>query len=320
VILPQEKPSWWYEPIFCGWGTQFALAVRDGGHAPDYARQALYEGWLETLAQHDVLPGVVVIDDKWQATYGDNQVDCERWPDLPGFVAAQHADGKKVLLWLKAWDPEEVPHDECITNAAGFPVAVDPSNPAYEQRLRAAVRRMLGREGYDADGFKIDFTARIPSGPGMRIHGDVWGLELMKLYLGIIYDEAKKTKPDALIMTHTPHPYLADVIDMIRLNDTLEMRRLHDPTFGRHVGEVMTQRARIAAIACPDAIIDTDNWPMRDRAAWREYVRLQPELGVPSLYFVSHLDLTGEPLEAGDYQLLRETWARYRSRRLEQVQ
>lgn len=309
----RSTPRWWREPIYCGWGTQCYQAAIDRGFAPNYARQSLYETWLANLAQHGVVPGTVVIDDKWQATYGDNAADETRWPDLRGFVDRQRAAGKHVLLWLKAWDFEGVPIEECVTNAAGDPIAVDPSNPAYEQRLRASVRHMLSADGYNADGFKIDFTARIPGGPGMRTHGDVWGLELMKLWLGIVYDEAKRAKPDSLVITHTPHPYLADVLDMLRLNDTLELQRLDDPRIGSDIGGVMAQRARIAAIACPDALIDTDDWPVRDRAAWRAYTRLQPELGVPALYFVSHIDRTQEPLEAEDYALLRDTWTRYRA-------
>ncbi|MDP9310631.1 MAG: hypothetical protein M3R24_07035 [Chloroflexota bacterium] len=307
------RPAWWYEPIYCGWGTQCYHAAIAGGRAPDYARQSHYAAWLGTLAEHGVEPGIVVIDDKWQRTYGNNEVDADRWPDLPGFVAAQHAAGKKVLLWLKAWDHEGLPPDECILNAGGLPLTADPTNPAYERRLRAAVRRMLSPDGYNADGFKIDFTARIPGGPGMRLYGNLWGLELMKQLLHIIHDEAKRTKADALVITHTPHPYLADVVDMLRLNDTLELERLSDPRIGRNIGATMALRAQIAALACPGVPIDTDNWPVRDRTAWREYMRLQPDLGVPALYFASHIDRTQEPLEAEDYALIRETWARYRA-------
>jgi hypothetical protein len=179
---------------------------------------------------------------------------------------------------------------------------------------------MLGPDGYNADGFKIDFTARIPSGPGLKIHGDVWGLELMRLYLGIIYDEAKRTKPDALIITHTPHPYLADVLDMVHLNDTLELKRRINPAIGRHIGQVMEHRAKIAALACPNALIDTDNWPMLDRAAWRTYTQQQPDLGVPALYFVDRIDLTQEPLESADYDLIRDAWARWRAQRADAPQ
>jgi hypothetical protein len=299
------KPEWWSEPIFCGWGEQCYLAESKGSTAPDYSKQSLYESYMGTLEENGILPGIVVLDDKWQATYGDNEPDLQKWPDLPGFVGWQHAQNRRVLLWLKAWDPEGVPAEECVTNSVGKAVSVDPTNPAFQKRLRESVHRMLSADGYDADGFKIDFTARIPSGPGLSLYGTVWGLELMKLFLWIIYDEAKKAKPDALIMTHTPHPYLAGVTDMIRLND---INIEHD------VITAMTHRARIASIACPQALIDTDNWPMPGRKAWRRYLDRQPELGVPSLYFVTHIDSTCEALTSSDYALIRKVWARYRER------
>lgn len=310
------RPGWWFEPIFSGWGAQCYIATQTMG-GPDrldarrYSRQAHYDAFLAVLDQQQVVPGIVVIDDKWQAAYATNEADEEKWPDLPGFIRRQHEAGRNVLLWLKAWDPEGAPAEECITNAAGQPVAFDPTHPAYEARLRDAVRRMLSPAGYDADGFKIDFTARIPAGPGMKVHGDAWGLELMKRYLQIVYEEAKRTKPDALMMTHTPHPYLADVVDMIRLNDIPERRP------GVDVRAVMTHRARVAAIACPDAVLDTDNWPLASRAAFHAYLALQVELGVPSLYYSSHMDSTGEPFMPEDYQLVRNAWERYRAQRQE---
>ncbi|WP_067618987.1 hypothetical protein [Alicyclobacillus acidiphilus] len=303
-------PSWWRRPIFCGWGAQCYVAERekghsaDYGHAPSYSRQALYQEWMETLDARQIRPGIVVLDDKWQVHYGLNDVDVEKWPDLPGFAKFLHDRGQKMLLWLKAWDPEGVADEECVLNAAGHKVSIDPTNPAYQARLRESVRRMLSEDGYNADGFKIDFSARIPSGPGFRKYGDVWGLELMKLYLSVIYDEAKRVKPDALVMAHTPHPYLADVLDMIRLNDV---------NVATDINKAMIHRARVAAIACPSAVIDTDNWPMPNKEAWRQYVVIQPELGVPSLYFASHVDATQEPLDEQDYQLIRDAWRRYQS-------
>lgn len=323
-----RRPEWWGRPIFCGWGAQCYRAAAEHGYTVDdpsradadaflatmryaagYARQEVYDEFLAALAAHDVHPGTVVLDDKWQQTYGENGADEEKWPDLRGFVDRRHAAGQKVLLWLKAWDREGIPDGECMSNAAGVPLAVDPTNAAYERRLRASVRRMVGSAGYDADGFKIDFTHRIPVGPGLRAAGEIWGLELMKRYLGIIHDEAKLVKPDALIVTHTPHPYLADVLDMIRLNDMLDLTRLDDPDAGREIGPTLARRAGIAGTACPEALIDTDNWPVRNKAIWREYLRLQPAIGVPSLYFATHIDLTGEPLEADDYRAIREAWA-----------
>lgn len=298
-----RHPAWWREPLFCGWGAQCETSSRQGGRAPDFARQSIYEGYLETLDANDVDPGIIVIDDKWQASYGNNDVDPAKWPDLRGFIDRQHQRGRHVLLWLKAWDPEGVPVEECVANAGRQPTAVDPTNPAFIERLQASVRRMLSPVGYDADGFKIDFTARIPAGPGQRLAGNLWGLELMKTYLGLIYRTAKEAKPDALVIAHTPHPYLADVIDMVRLNDV---------NTAHPVAPAMTHRARIAGLACPSALIDTDNWPMPNRSAWREYVTVQPTLGVPALYFATAIDSSHEPLKPEDYHLIRETWTAYR--------
>jgi hypothetical protein len=301
----QPKPVWWYEPIFCGWGAQCHVASLQHGKAPDFACQEQYDTFLTTLSRSEICPGIVVLDDKWQATYGDNCVDENKWPDLRGFIRNQHNQGRKILLWLKAWDPEGIPAEECIRNARGDVVSIDPSNPAFEQRLRASVRRMLSSTGYDADGFKIDFSARIPSGPGTKTWGHLWGLELMHRYLEIINQEAKQTKQDALIMTHTPHTYLSDVVDMIRLNDI---------NVGTDVNQAMTMRARVASIACPDAIIDTDNWPMTDKAIWRGYLQLQPKLGVPSLYYTHFIDSSKEQLTEEDYQLIRSVWAEHRAK------
>jgi hypothetical protein len=327
VASQQRTPAWWREPLFCGWGAQCQLAAADQEYqpadvpdvdafvrtlrfAPAYARQSHYERWLAALARHGIHPGTVVIDDKWQLSYGENEVDPEKWPDLRRFVRDQHAAGRRVALWLKAWDLDGIPPDECICTEAGLPVAVDPTNPAYERRLRVSVRRMLSGEGYDADGFKIDFTHRIPVGPGLRAHGDAWGLELMKRLLTVIHDEAMHTKSDALVIAHAPHPYLADTVDMIRLNDMIDLTRL--PPDSDSVLPALRHRAEVARIARPHAPIDTDNWPVPNRAAWREYVRAQPELGVPALYFATAIDITQEPLEEGDYALIRESWQRYR--------
>jgi hypothetical protein len=295
-IEERPTPAWWREPIFCGWGSQCYVARLENGPPPTFARQYLYDDFLATLDRNRLDPGIVVIDDKWQRTYGTNEVDEAKWPDLRGWIARQHDAGRKVLLWLKAWDPEGLPASECITNSAALPISIDPTNPAFERRQRASVRQMLLPDGYNADGFKIDFSARIPSGPGLKAHGDA-----------ILYDEAKRTKPDALVMTHTPHPYLADVLDMIRLNDI---------NVGRDIPDAMSHRAKVAAIACPTALIDTDNWPITDRATWRTYLSLQTELGVPSLYYSSHVDTTGEPLEEEDYEHIRQLWATYRAEKL----
>ena len=303
----RDAPGWWSEPIFCGWGAQCHLA-RGGGRAPDFATQPNYDRFLELLEAEGVVPGIVVIDDKWQAAYGTCEPDQEKWPDLEGWIAERRERGQRVLLWWKAWDPEGLPPELCVRNADGVPVALDPGNPAARDALHEIVRRMLGAGGLAADGLKTDFTARTPSGRMLASHGPGWGIALLHELLATVYRAAKDAKPDALVITHTPNPAFVDVTDMIRLNDML---RADDESLLPVVGQ-MQYRAAVVRAACPELPIDTDDWAIPDLDTWRKYAAVKPSLGVPALYYASHLDATGEQLTAGDYDTLRRTWARWR--------
>jgi hypothetical protein len=293
----REQPDWWRRPIFCGWGAQCHLETVHGGLARDYATQERYDAFLGRLAEHGVTPGTVVLDDKWQATYGANEPDTAKWPDLKGWIAERHRAGQRVLLWWKAWDPEGLPPELCIRNADGAPVALDPA--VARGALRDAVHSMLSPDGLDADGFKVDFTARTPTGQGLEHAPGSWGIALLHELLATFYEAAKEAKPDALVITHTPHPAFVDVTDMIRLNDVIG---------GVDLVEQMEFRAEVVRAACPELPIDTDDWRVPDKRSWREFLAAKPAIGVPSLYYASHLDATGEELEDDDYAALREVW------------
>jgi hypothetical protein len=300
----REQPAWWSGPIFCGWGEQSHLAESSGvGTAADYAAQERYDEFLERLEAEGVVPATVVLDDKWQTAYGTNEPDTAKWPDLRGWIAARHDRGQKVLLWWKAWDPEGLPAELCVRNPAGRAVAVDPSNPHAREALRASVRAMLSPDGLDADGLKIDFTARTPSGRALEHHGPGWGIALLHELLAVVGSAAREAKPDALLLTQTPHPAFVDVADMIRLNDMIGG---HDSVLPQ-----MRFRADVTRAALPELLVDTDDWRVPSRAAWREYLEAKPELGVPSLYYATHVDATGEPLLETDYHLLRSVWNRW---------
>jgi hypothetical protein len=306
--LPEQNAqhSWWKRPIFCGWGAQCYLEEAGRGKTKDLAKEDVYDEFIQILDQKRINPGIITIDDKWQKEYGYGVADEEKWPDLKKWIEKIHNRKQKVLLWWKAWDAEGLSSDLCITNKNGSILCVDPSNPAYERLLRQQVQFMLGREGYDADGFKIDFTGRAPVGPGLKKFGDIWGVELLHKLLFIIYDEAKKVKPDALIVTHTPNPYFQDVTDMVRLNDI---------NTGAPVVAQMLHRAKIAKAVCPDHLIDTDNWIMPDIFQWRDYLNVQNDIGVPCLYYTTHIK-TDQALTEEDYEKIRSSWAEYESREL----
>ena len=306
-VRTRQVPDWWSEPIFCGWGAQCHLAETNGSMAAAYATQANYDAFLEQLERQGVTPGTVVLDDKWQVHYGTNEPDPAKWPDLEGWIADRHARGQRVLLWWKAWDPEGVDAELCIRNQAGEALGLDPGNPAAREVLVRSVTAMLSPDGLDADGLKIDFTARTPSGRAVDAHGGRWGIALLHELLAVVYAAAKEAKEDALVMTHTPHPAFVDVSDMIRLNDMIGGVRSVVPQ--------MRHRAKVAVAACPELLVDTDDWRIPSLEAWREYLELKPELGVPSLYYASHLDATGEPLEPEDYAALARSWERWEALR-----
>ncbi len=304
-VPKRDVPSWWREPIVCGWGEQCHLARRSGNHPRDYATETVYGRIVELLREKQIPFGTLIIDDKWQAQYGLNRPDVGKWPDMRAFIDRMAAEGVRVLLWYNSWGAEGVPPDECITKD-GEPVGVDPTNPAYEQRLREQVRSMLSAdEGcLNASGFKIDFTADIAAGPGCHLHQDeVWGVELQKRLLSIIYSAAKEAKADALVIAHTANAYFGDVVDMLRLNDICSDFRSVVPT--------MEHRQKVARAACPEWLIDSDNYPLSHLPAWREYVEVQPQLGVPSLYYLTSLHSEGTEFGEPEYELLRRAYGAY---------
>jgi hypothetical protein len=328
---PRPAEDWWREPIFCGWGAQCARAVHQlhatadptadtapesndeevmvVKRAPAFARADVYDEFLARLDEHRLDPGTIVIDDRWQRTYGSAEVDTDAWPDLKGWIAARHAEGRKVLLWWKAWDPEGIPAEECVRTADGRPVSVDAGDDAYLARLAGIVHHLLSPEGLDADGFKIDFTQRGPSGETLVGTPGVWGIAALHRLLAAIHGAAKAAKPDALLIAHAVHPSFGDVCDMVRLNDVSkrDMFRRRVP-----VVDQLRMRHAIASRVLPRHVIDTDQWPMPNRAEWLRYVDAQPAFGVPALYYLEAMDRSGERIRDEDLARVAASWARYR--------
>jgi hypothetical protein len=304
---PEIQP-WWLQPIFCGWGAQVA---RGGAPAPDLCRQSIYDEFLDRLTAASRSPGTIVIDDRWPARSGTAEPDTDAWPDLRGWIDGRHAEGRRVLLWFKAWDPAGLPAEECVTDAVGRPVAADPGSPAYLARLDAIVRHLLSPEGMDADGFKVDFTQRSPSGQTLRSAPDsdgVWGIAALHRLVARLHTAAHRVRPDALVITHTVHPSFAGITDMVRTNDVLE----HDVA-GRPVPVTAQLRARqeIVATVLPGHPVDTDQWPMPNRAEWLEYAHAQSGFGVPALYYLERVG-DDEPIDDQHLAAIGRTWDDYR--------
>lgn len=303
-------PNWWREPIFCGWGEQLCCVQRnkDGYKVQhDACTQEFYNEMMRKLEKENLHPGSVIIDSKWQKGYGIWEPDEAKWPDLRAFVDEQHKKGIKVMMWLKAWDPEGLPEEECIHLLCN-PVAADATNPDYIKRLKNMIYKLLSSdEGcYDCDGFKIDFLNCIPAGRDVVTYNGQYGVELIKTLMQEIYDASKAIKSDALISAFSAHPYFTELVDRTRNHDYRSELRT--------VKSIMEWRSAIYESANPDVPRDMDAGGIGSVRDFRRCMEYQAQRGVPSLYWLTKSGL--EPLENvpfddGDYDVIRKCWNEY---------
>lgn len=244
--------------------------------------------------------GTIVVDDKWQKEYGTFEVDKEKWPDMPGFVRRQHEKGRRVLLWIPAYQAEGVPEEFCAKDAEGNPLFAVPGVEGYDAFVREGVMRLV-RET-DIDGFKEDWIGRTGDCPGIENYGVLHGIELVRRFQYVVHDALHAVKPDALLETQTPNPLFRESSDMLRLNDIWFATR--------DLPEMMRERARIARIAGWE-LLDCDNASPTVIDEWIRYTQLQPYLGVPSLYFLTETESSHERMTRAQSDYLRSIWREY---------
>lgn len=302
----ENDPVWWRQPIFCGWGEQQYLSEHssDKTRVPStFARQEEYERMVRTLEEKNIPYGTLIIDAKWQEKFGNPVVDTERWHNMRAFVDMLHSKGKRVLLWIKSWDPEGLTREEGVQLLCNL-IAADPTNPLYRDRMKKNIRHMLSDENgcLNCDGFKIDFINCFPKGESIKTHKPgIYGVELIRAWLEFVYTEAKKIKPDALINASCAHPYMADVIDQMRLHD-------YDGKM-RSVNSIMGYRAELVQAVYPGISIDCDAGGAGTHRDFMRYAEYQPQIGIPDLYVLSGTeegDFTDE-----DYNRIGELRAEY---------
>ena len=296
---PPAKDVYWHHlPVFCGWAEQTVESVPDGKPPNRESTQANYERWLATLDSRGLPIGTIVIDDKWQQAYGTFEVDQQKWPDLKGFIAAQHAKGRHVLLWVPVSHSDGLPSSLCV-NYQGKCVIADVGKPEYEAWLRPRIRHLV--EDLGVDGFKEDWVDA-PAAPGLPLTGSATGIEFVRRFQSILYSETHRWKPDAMVETQTTNALFRESSDVIRLNDIWYATR--------NVTEMMRLRASIAEIT-GWPLVDTDNASSTTLKEWWSYMQAQPSIGIPALYFVTRTETTQESPTEADWTYLAAIWRQY---------
>jgi len=290
---------WHHLPVFCGWAEQTSLAVPNGLAPNTESTQKNYEAWIAELERRNLPVGNIVIDDKWQKGYGSFDIDTEKWPDLKGFVAAQHARGRHVLLWVPVANTDGLPSGLCVHDEHGKCIAPALGSPAYEAFLRARIRYLVQTVGID--GFKEDWVWA-PDTAGLPVPPELAGIEAVRRFQQILYSETHRWKPDAMVETQTANAAFRGSSDVLRLNDIWYATR--------DVVSVMRERERIAHIS-GWGLVDTDNASSTTLETWWQYMEAQPSIGIPALYFVHRTESTLEAPPDSDWVALAGIWQRY---------
>jgi alpha-glucosidase (family GH31 glycosyl hydrolase) len=152
----------------------------------DYFRLPIYTTWVEhkvptdqakvlefaqAIKKNELPCGVIEIDDKWEAKYGDMQFDAGKFPDPKKLVDQIHKLGMRVTLWVHPFvntdsqtfarfrDDPRLLHDGAgnvgIINWWNGDAAIwDFSRPDAAREFRAKLDNL--RKRYGIDGFKFD--------------------------------------------------------------------------------------------------------------------------------------------------------------------
>ena len=153
---------------------------RPTGEEPDllYFAAPQYNTWIEltyhqnekdilayaqSMLDHGFPPGVFMIDDTWQAGYGDWRFEPSRFADPKGMVEKLHKMGYKVLLWMCPWVSMDTPAFRRIAwgvnpdDVKGYPTKggflnESPKKSSYGMPYPAAVKWWNGSSAL------LDFT------------------------------------------------------------------------------------------------------------------------------------------------------------------
>ncbi len=313
----EKRPRFWYGPMTCGWLEQYAYGNRHGGKYTSYAEctalacEEVYRNLAKELQKKKLYPKIMIIDDKWQNSYGDQYPNKDQWPDLRAFIDENRdKNGIYTMLWFKLWDAEGLEEDMCMWDPKENRRVADPTNPKYRERLKAMLYHLLSSdEGCcNAYGLKLDYAFWQPVGRGARSYSGKYGVELFLELISYIYRCVKEIKPEAVVNCSPCHPLFVEFCDQARLHDYyIDLRRCY---------EEFSFRKEVYEIAMPDVLFDTDGAAFSSYRDTMRYMRLAPTLGIPDLYCIS--PMPSLELSADDWDCVSKVWAEY-DRRIDRM-
>ncbi len=250
------------------------------------------------LKKHEIPYRVLIYDAGWFSINGTWRPEEARVKDLRARIEQLHRDGIKVLLWYAPYfacaeSANYLAHPEiAVKNADSTPAYItrlgtevnyllDFTHPMTRQLCVEDLKFILGKDGMNADGIKLDCVHNAPD-LTFIYHDPSWGTGELQTYrmMKFVYDEAKKIKGDCCLNSTAGNPLFNGTFDLHRIHDALE--------YNIHMYE---QRAW-AAWLCRAGLSDLDDWSSYDLYTVRANLR-KIVYGVPSLYAVRSAAVSG---------------------------
>ncbi|MEK6646621.1 MAG: TIM-barrel domain-containing protein [Candidatus Firestonebacteria bacterium] len=330
-IKPKERKrhSWWTEPAFCTWGEQFNNNKNNTSYikrtddkigydftkiGPEISEENI-KRWADIIKQKKLPIKTIIFDDRWMTSWGDAEAS-DRFLNMRKLIDYLHQKGFKVRLWwlpLGAFSDSKTfrEHPEWILKAREggekislrYRANLDYTNPEVQEHLRQQVYKFLSSDKncYNADGIKVDYFIL---GPQSRSTGGYfnisWGIgqKFQTNVMKLLYETAKKIKPDALIGGPSNNPFFDQYQDYAHTFD------IDSSDYNQHL-----ERARMLSatntgsmIAC----IKHDYWRNKNR-----YLNMQVLTGLLKVYHIQRMHGDGIVLSDDDYTQWREIMNAY---------
>jgi hypothetical protein len=216
-----KKNSVLLAPQFNCWGAEVA-AEKAGRNLDEATLDTIYRD----LKASGMKARMFVIDDKWEARYGNLEHSAKRFPHFEEFRGQVRSDGLYFGLWaafMRCEDPADLGLDvsHMLRRADGKPhlsgagqyYLLDFTQPEVEKVLRARAKKFAER--YQPDLVKFDFGYELPplsvcAPRDMNLAGE----RLMLKGLDVVVKAMREANPDLVVMYYSLSPLFIEYFDL----------------------------------------------------------------------------------------------------------